>query len=215
MLLASTSAAPMLAPLPFAIGRSPFRTKGLLYRGVIQQLKAMVPGGLDAIAEAAGDDELGEFIRQPFLASSFYDVLPAVWLADTAAALVGQRSEAFMKQRAAEQAITDLNGVHRVMLAAAPPAVVAMRMARLTLRYFDFGGADPTREGPCHVRIRRSGVPNVLVRWHDAVSSGYVEALLLQAGAKAPSCQVAHVECEGTVHGVPTYTLTFDITWRE
>jgi hypothetical protein len=80
--------------LPRPAGTSPFQIKGIPYRGLAYLVSRTLPHGLDDLCEALDDAALREFVRQPFLASSRYDVLPIRPLMMTLARLLGRPSSA-------------------------------------------------------------------------------------------------------------------------
>jgi hypothetical protein len=59
---------------PFGPGESPFRTKGNVYRALLESADARVPGGREAVLARIDDPALAKFFAQPFLAASAYDI---------------------------------------------------------------------------------------------------------------------------------------------
>src|SRR5690242_15864350 len=136
----------------------PFRTKGLTWKGAREFYDRVVPGGAAAVARACGP-ELRPFLEEPVLPSSWYDVLPIVKVAATAAKLAGKPADVMVRENAAFVARRDMGGVYRFILSMVPPDTVALRLGRLSLQYFDFGTEKSERRGPKEVRTTRTGIP--------------------------------------------------------
>lgn len=198
---------------PYPHGQSPFKIKGLAYRGVVRDADERIPGGLNRIAAELGDGELREFLLQPFMASSWSDVLPMLPLVETLSRRFGQSPESYTRDRARAQAAEDLDGVYKVLLKVVSPRIVATRLPRLTASYFNWGKVEVWELEARRVRASRSQIPEPLIAWYEAVTQPYVQLALTHAGGK--SARFACVESlpDAPLHGLPTRKLVFEATW--
>jgi len=199
--------------LPFPAGTSPFRIKGTAYRGHLDYAEAQVPGGQAAIVAQIRDPALRAFLSQPFLASSWYDILPMLPLGAAVARLVGMPLDDFLRFRTRLQAESDMRGVYKVLLHFVTVESLALRIPRIANTYYDFGSADARVLAPGHVESRRTGVPEFLLPWHNPVSETYMERVIGLGGARSPSVRVTRVERDGSAHGVRTAAVTFAMRW--
>lgn len=171
---------------PFAPGHSPFRIKGVAYRGHLDYVRENVPGGEGAMIEElvrwTGVSDYERFFRQTFLASTRYDVYPLAMAGVACARLCGQTFGEFVRERTDHQARTDLNGVYRFLLKMVSPETIAARLPRLISQYYDFSWAETEISGPGLVTGRYRGVPAGLAAWMHHVCESYVETVLHVAG---------------------------------
>lgn len=203
----------MLLDLPFAPGLSPFRIKGVAYRGHLEYVERFVPGGNAAVLAALNRPELDAFFAQPFLASTRYDVFPLAIAGIGCARVTGQPFRQFVRERSKWQANEDVNGVYRWMLRITSPETVAARLPRLISQYFDFGEQriDVMEKG--HLRAARTGMPLPLAAWYVAVSEAYMEVVIGLAGGRDVRCESAEPEIEGRSHGVDIVSLPMEVRW--
>ena len=135
-------------PLPCAPGASPFRIKGLAYRGVVRAVSKLVAGGVDRFCESLEDVRLREFVRQPFLATGLYDILPMYPLTAQLAGLLGAPYKDFLREGIHEQARYDATHVFHRMYDGAAVEEMPTRITRFEAQYYDFGRSDSSLEGP-------------------------------------------------------------------
>jgi hypothetical protein len=199
--------------LPFPAGTSPFRIKGIAYRGHLEYAEAKIPGGQAAIVAQLRDPTLRAFLSQPFLASSWYDILPMLPLGAAVARLVGMTLDDFLRFRTRLQAESDMRGVYKVLLQFVTVESLALRIPRIANTYYDFGSADSRLVSPGHVESRRTGVPEFLLPWHNPVSETYMERVISLGGGKTPRVKVTRVERDGSAHGVRVAAVTFGLQW--
>jgi hypothetical protein len=167
---------------------APFRTKGLVFRGAFDFYDGLVPGGAVAVIAHAVTwnpslPGLGRFLSQSFVAGGWYDVLPIVPLSRAAARLGGLTHRRIIRDNAAWMARRDLHGVYKVVLQLASVEMVAMRLPRLSLRYFDFGSSTGAMVGPKQMTSQRIGIPAPLGEWFMHCTEGFVPVALALAGA--------------------------------
>jgi len=199
--------------LPFPAGSSPFHIKGTAYRGHIEYAEAHIPGGQAAIVAELKDPALRAFFGQPFLAATWYDMLPMLPLGAAAARLVGMPLDDFLRFRTRLQAESDMRGVYKVLLQFVTVESLALRIPRIAATYYDFGSADSRLVAPGHVESVRRGVPEFLLPWHNPVSETYMEKVISLGGGKSPSVKVTQVERDGVAHGVRLSAVTFALRW--
>lgn len=199
--------------LPFPVGQSPFKIKGNAYRGHIDYADANVPGGMRAAVAALSDPVQREFLCQPFMASSLYDVFPLVALAYSCARLAGTTISDYMRIRTRHQAERDLNGVYRLILRLVSPETVAARLPQITSQYFNFGSGEIRKRGPQWVEAVRGGMPVGLINWYGLVAQNYVTRALELNGARNPRARMLPPTPDGKAHGIDLVSMTFEFRW--
>src|SRR5689334_1319591 len=100
---------------------SPFHVKGIAYRGAFDLYARMVPGGIAAMIDNADNDALRVFMMQPFLSSTWYDVMPFPAIDGIAARLCAQPLTRFVRDTSRLQAREELGGVYRRLLKLVSP----------------------------------------------------------------------------------------------
>ena len=213
----SPSAAIDGEPPVFAPGESPFHGKGLVYGGAREFWEQRVPGGNAAIEAALaerGDQALARFLRGPFVASGLYDILPVVPLSAVAARLAGVSHAQMVRENAGWLAERDLRGVYRLILALASVEMVALRLGKLSMQYFDFGKAESVRLRDKAVESRRSGIPAALAPWFIFAADGFVPVALKLAGAQSVRLRHSNPVPDGVVQGVPAVQIRFEMQWE-
>jgi hypothetical protein len=213
---ARTMAAMVPAFPAFAPGASPFHAKGLVFTGARDFYDATVPGGMAALLkgiESTGDTPLAEFLRKPFLASGWYDILPILAMSATAARLRQMQHAQLVRENAAWLAERDLRGVYRMVLAILSIEAVATRLGKLSMQYFDFGSAETRKIGDRTVESVRSGIPAQLASWFIFAADGFVPVALRMAGAKTVSIRHGHPRPDAAVQGCPAVQIRFELEW--
>jgi hypothetical protein len=211
-LVQSDGAAELLA-LPIAPGDSPFRVKGVAFRGHLDYVAAHVPGGVDGMLADFADPRLRSFFSQPFLAASFYDVFPLAIAGIVCAKRCGVEYLEFVRMRTEAQAKSDLGGVYRVLLKFTSAEAVAVRLPKLLGQYFDFGETEVVERRPNAVRIGRAGMPSPIVPWYVAVSRAYLNVVMQAAGSPDSRCELVAVENDGARAGVKVVKIVLDVSW--
>ncbi len=190
-----------------------FRSKGLVYVGARSYYDSVVPGGWSAVRDAVGDDGLRTFMGQPFLPGGWYDVLPVVPISATAARLRGVSQASLVRDNARWVAERDLAGVYRILVSVVSPETVAMRLPRLSMQYFDFGGFDAKMVRENVLESHRFGIPAALAPWFVFVTEGFVPYALSVAGAKDVRIRYGPPRPEGEANGTSVVRLRFEIDW--
>src|SRR5665213_1010070 len=146
-------------------GDGPFRAKGTLYRGLVASTDARCPGGYSAVLARIEEGPLNDFLTQNFLAANWYDVMPLLAFSKMAAQVANMPHSAYARGGARFQASRDINGVHRFFLKLASPKLVADRLPRLMLQYFDFGRVEGGAIGTRSYEIRAREIPEPIAQW--------------------------------------------------
>ncbi len=208
-----------LRELPVPAGTSPFHVKGLAYRGFEAYVKRNVGGGMERIRADLGDPALREFLMQPFMAGSWYDVLPVVPLASAIAALERSSLEDFVRRSARRQALYDAQNVHRRFFQGYPPSSLVWKLPRFFMQYTDFGGAEVADGGELtgpetgQAAVLRTGVPAFILPWFLPMNEAYIETILEVMGSERPRAKGQVLPKDGEVAGLPTVTVRFRMMW--
>lgn len=197
-------------PLPFAVGQSPFRARGLLYQGARDFYETIVPGGAAAVRGML-DPELGAFFAQMFTPSLLFDALPIVAISAGVARALKQPHYDLVRQNARWLAERDIRGVHRLLLGVLSPSTVAQRLPRAALRYFDFGKAEAAMVGDKTCDARQYEIPAYLAAWFVAAVEGFVPVALQKAGGKMP--RVRSTGASAAKAPETPITLGFEFSW--
>ncbi len=200
--------------LPLLPGTSPFRMKGHVYRGVLDHLETMVPGGAQAVRSELRDPDLNEFFGQSFLPSGWYDILPALPLIVTASRIMGAPFLNVARDVARAQAHRDIHGIYRFVLKLTSADMVIARMARATSQYFDFGTSELKAVGRGHAYFERTGVPGPIAAFYCGLTEGFVSVALELSGAKDVKVRPGRPTRDGSRAGVETVMIPFDIKWQ-
>lgn len=199
--------------LSMAPGTSPFRVKGHVYRGILDHLEGMVPGGAYAVRGELRDSETRAFFEQSFLASDWYDILPAQPLIVASARLAGVPFLQLTRQVARAQAYRDIHGIYRFVLKLASPETVISRMSRATAQYFDFGATELKALTTGHACLERTGVPSPMVGFYCGMTEGFVAVAMELTGARDVRVRPSRPVHDGQRAGVETMTIPFDVRW--
>lgn len=193
--------------------------KGLAYRGFEAYAKRNVEGGMERVRAELGDAELQGFLRQQFLAGSWYDVLPVVPLAAALARLSRSPLEDFVRRSSRRQALYDAEHVHSRFFKGYPPSALVGKMPRLFMQYTDFGGAEvvdmgePAGAEATDGAVLRTGVPAFILPWFLPMNEAYIEAILEVMGSPRPRVKGQVSPKDGEVGGVATVTVRFRMMW--
>jgi hypothetical protein len=193
-----------------------FRAKGLVYLGARDYYDEVVPGGSAAVRTAiaeTGDGALAAFFEQHFVASGWYDAVPVATISAFAARLCRVPHAQLIRENSAWLAARDLRGVYRVLVSLSSVAMVAMRLPALSMRYFDFGGADGKMVRESAMESHRFGIPALLAPWFIFAVEGFVPVALRMAGAKDVTVTYGPPRAEGVRDGIKLMRLRFEISW--
>jgi hypothetical protein len=200
--------------LPMRVGTSPFRVKGHVYEKMRADFAETAPGGLEGLLARIADDEITAFATQPFMASSWYDALPMMPLSIAHAHALGVPFHHHLRDRGRYVAERDIPGIYRVLLRLSSPELVASRLPRASMQYFNFGQSEATTLRPGLVRIWQAGVPVTLVPLIAATHEGFVSAAMEMAGARRVVVRCVDTLHDGERGGVSTLRVELEIAWE-
>lgn len=199
--------------LPVPPGTSPFHVKGTTYLAIVDYVRRM-PGGIEAITPHLGDPALDAFLRQVFLPVAQYDALPIRPFADAIAACEKRPFAESVSERARGVAERDVTVMQRLLFKlVSPETILEDRLAKIALRYFDFGHASGRMVGAKRGEIRMEKIPTLLAPWFLGMLQGYVPFVLANAGARNPIVREVSTVRDGERAGLETSTLTCSVTW--
>lgn len=202
-------------PLPFPPGESPFRIKGVAYRGHLDYVVEHVPGGVPDMLDGFRDPALRAFFEQRFLPSTFYDILPLVVAGYVCARQCRTTFNEFVRTRSRYQAQRDIRGIYKVLLKLVSPMHVIQRLPALQAQYLDFAADGQVNVlGDKKVELVRGALPGLLAPWLTMVNEAYVEVVLTAAGARTVLARTDAPTPDGSVHGVPTVKWRCEVTWE-
>lgn len=210
----STSGAAECPPLPRPAGTSPFLIKGNPYRGLASLVSRALRGGIDELCEAIEDPALRDFFRQPFLASSRYDVLPMRPLVTTLARLLGRPLDELIVQTTAAQARYDYRTVFRQLLGGSRLDNWHERTARFGAQYYSFGHFDGDAVAPGIVVMRHHGVPEYLAPWYAPMQAAYAEETVRVLGGANVRSELLAWEPHAPMDGLPTVVTGTKVLWE-
>lgn len=195
-------------------GSSPFRVKGIAYRGALADYERVVPGGYRAMVDNADNETLRNFMTQPFLASAWYDVMPFPAVDAIAARLSGQSLAQFVRGASARQAREELGGIYSMFLKILSPTLVGQYLPRIAAQYHDFGTLESRVDSPLSVIVTRTGVPDDLVDWLNLVALQYLSVALELSGAQGVQLRHLGREADGERAGYLLSRISVKIHWR-
>jgi hypothetical protein len=210
-----TSDRPWYFDLPLRPGEGPFQIKGLAHRGLLQHCQQRVDGGIRAFSAALPSNTLREFFAQPFLAGSFYDLLPLAAGSAVVADMTRTSLDVFAQQQGRAQAKHDVQNAYRALLQGRTADDFHLRLRPLASRYYNFGEWDVNRDEPHRLRICCKGIPAWLLHWFTPMISGYFAGLVAAMGKSHSQVLVISSRREGTAAGLPLSNLDLDILLRD
>src|SRR5262249_14398392 len=128
-----------LPSLPFAPGESPFRVRGGTICGLLDYLEERAPGKLAAMLDLVSDEAIRTYMQTIFLATAWYDFVPTLRFAETAAEVLGTSTAHLLSHHAAWQVQRDVRGVNRLLMKFVSPEAVVARSSGVFERYYNFG----------------------------------------------------------------------------
>lgn len=211
----SSSERQWYAEVPLRPGEGPFQIKGLAHRGLLHYCQHRVDGGIRAFSAALPSKPMRDFFAQPFLAGSFYDLLPLAAGSAIVAEMTRIPLDVFAQQQGRAQAVHDVQNAYRALLQGRTSDDFHLRLRPLASRYYNFGEWDVTRDERNRLRIHARGVPTWLLPWFTPMLSGYFAGLVAAMGKPHSQVTLAANRREGTAAGLPLSTLELDILLRD
>lgn len=203
-----------VSQLPVRAGTSPFLIKGLGYRGLRVLIARKVAGGLEGFCALLGDPHLATFIRQTFLATGQYDVLPMLPLSETLADLFSTPFEQFVRDGNAAQARHDATGVYRALQSSSTEQDFASRIPRWINRHYEFGENELLESRPGRIVLRRGGQPQFLYPWYAPAQAGYLTAIAEMSGLEAPTVTFGTPKPDGRQGRIVTCSFETEVRWQ-
>jgi hypothetical protein len=179
----------------------------------MRAVSKLLPGGIDGLCEALDDTRLHDFVRQPFLASAWYDVLPMYPLTSALAGLLGAPFEEFVRAGISQQARYDATHVYHRMYEGAAVDDIPSRLSRFEAQYLDFGRTDSSLEGTGRMIAHLHDVPGYVAPWLATMKAAYTEEAARIAGAAGAQCTAQPPVPSGTRAGFPLVLVTCDLRW--
>jgi hypothetical protein len=201
--------------LPLPPGTSPFGVKGHVYSAFFRFCDESVPGGAEGAIAALQDPRLRDFLRQQFLAGSFYDIMPILPVAASAALRAGEPLVQFMRRLGAHRADHDIRGIYKWALKLSTPEKTVIRSPRLAMQYFNFGTVSSRITARHRCETVRTGVPGRAAHWYAATVEGFTPKVLAMAGASDARTRTIVEGPDGSRAGIETVTIRFVTTWEE
>ena len=204
----------IVPPLPCAPGASPFNMKGNPFRGLVRFVETKLPGGMDRLCASFDDPRIATFVRQPFLASGRYDILPFFPISASLARLLGVPYEQFTHRSTAAQARYDASTVYKRIFEGATVNDIPQRISRFNANYYDFAECTGTIDSPSAFHIEYKRIPAYIIPWFWPMTLAYTEEVARIMGAR---------EVKGTMHppiatskisGFDVATLRLDVSWK-
>jgi hypothetical protein len=199
--------------LPCAPGASPFHIKGIAYRGLVQLIERRIPGGLAELEGHLHDERIAPFLSQPFLAASWYDIMPMLPVSAAISQVLGKPVEILGREQGAQQARYDVETVYRGLFDSLDFDNVATKLARFGRQYYDFGDCVGRVVSPGHVEVVRNGLPEFVLRWFGSMHAAYAEQILRMKGATFVEATVQPAIPAGVREGFPVVDLVTDMLW--
>lgn len=201
---------PTLQDLVFPVGQSPFHIKGATFIDTLAMV-GEVPGGREACLAALPSEELRRYVGQCFLAGSWYDIYPMLFLDAAAAQAWGLSYDRWLRESSERGAERQLGGLYRPLLRLLSPQTLTSGLLRLGATYFDFlqiRGAPPEEE---FHGIRVEGAPALVAYWLRSTLPPYLATALRLAGMDPGRLHVSASEPGPMVHGQPTLVVSLSV----
>jgi hypothetical protein len=177
-----------LASLPFGVGLSPYRIRGVAYLGTFVHCKQTLRGGVDDVKWRLRPPALRSFFDQRFNARIFYDVYPFAIFMRELAALRNLGVEELLVSLGTERARQDVHGVLKFMMRMVSAKTLSEHLSVLSTQWWGFLTLEQLEASPNRVTILAKGIPAPLRRFVLPIGVAYhVEALRLSGTASARS----------------------------
>ncbi|MGH7294468.1 MAG: hypothetical protein ACRELB_06035 [Polyangiaceae bacterium] len=205
------------APPMYRWGASPLRARGTIYRDAIamsERFLAKAGLSVERVLRQHGDAMLQAFLSQPFRATDWYDMYPAIHFDPIVARARGVAVAQHMRDAGIAHAEQALRGFTGVVLRLLSNEAVASWLPRISTWYHDFGGIETAAAGEGRVRGVRTGLPVFAVRGWSVQGMQFTEHVLSHVGAGEPRAYALDVEPDGKHEGCPLYRVSFEVSWR-
>ena len=184
------------------------------YRGFASMVSRVLAGGVEELADAVDDASLRDFLSEPFLASSLYDVLPLRPLFATLARMLGASFDDLVATSSTAQARYDAKASFRELFGGITLADWHEKSPRLVALYYNFGHGEATRVDARHAIVRHHGVPAYLAPWFAPMQCAYSEETVRLIGGKNVRTEVLPWEPFLETDGLPTVVTGAHVYWE-
>ena len=198
--------------MEYVLPATPFRVKGLVYSATRGYFDTSLRVGYDALLTAL-PTPLRDFMEQPFVSGSHYEVMLMPDLIGYEARVAGVSQEVYLRARTRWQAEKDLGGVYKLIARVAPPSVVVRRVMVLLPQILNFGSAHLTSERSSQLGVELRHIPIPLVAWLERVVVVYAQTCLEFAQARGVRISVLPRSPGPMNQGYPTMSLHFEVRW--
>lgn len=199
--------------VPRPPGKSPFRVKGLAYKGLLHYAATRIDGGMAAVANSMRDPLLREYIVQPFLASTHYDFLPLVSASAAVAAMTNVPLETFAQSQGRAQAKYDAEHAYRAFIQGRSIEDFPARFRLIATRYYDFGEWEASSFSKGTLTFVEKGLPAWSIPWFSPLQSGYISTLVHLISRKEASVTVYPTRRDSSIEGMQTVILEMDVSY--
>jgi hypothetical protein len=177
-----------LSALPYLVGCSPYRIRGVGYLGAFVHCKESVPGGVEAVKARLESQELKGFFDQRFSGRTFYDVYPfAIFMRELAAAK-GMGVEELLTTLGATRAQHDVHGFLKFMMQLVSTKTLSNHLSVLATQWWGFLTLEQQATDGTRMTVRVKGIPVPLRNFVLPLGVAYhVEALRLSGSPNAHS----------------------------
>jgi hypothetical protein len=196
---------------PFAPGLSPFQVKGTLWMGFRGYADEHVVGGAAKLAESLSP-VCAEFFMQLFVAPGWYDIFPIVEISRAMAAQRGLTASEQSRQTGCWHGEQDLKGIYKTLLKQATPQAICRRYPSLYSQLYNFGRVEATVEDDS-VKSCVHGMPEAVADWWMPATEGYLQPILVAAGALRAKTTWRALIPDGESHGVRLVRVPSVTTW--
>jgi hypothetical protein len=176
------------------------------------------PGGLEGFCAALEDASVGPFLRQPFLATARYDVLPFVPMFAALARTGGGNFVDLVRIATAAQCRYDSRTAYRVIFSSDRVENIADRISRFCAQYYDFGRYTGAIPQPKRLVITHEEIPEYLYVWEGPMHVAYTEECMRIVGAKKPR-MISHTTTPAGRGGkkgeFPLVSIRSEFTWED
>lgn len=203
----------MVSTAPDGWVDSPFRAKGVLYRGTVSFFEEHAERGIGLVIDELPPGRLKHFLAQQFQAGSWYEVMIVPALIDAEARALRMSLETYLVYRTRWQAERDTKGVYRLLLKLSSPATVVERLPQLITQMFNFGRPFLEQLEPRRVGLSVSGIPLQLVPWLETSFRVYIETAVKLAGASECEMKVFAPNVQSPRSGFSMATLRGEVSW--
>jgi serine/threonine protein kinase len=198
--------------LPRPAGKSPFRVKGLAYKGLVHYVSTKIDGGMAAVSASLRDPVLRDYLAQSFLASTFYDFFPLVAASAAVAALGNVPLEAFAQSQGRSQAKYDAEHAYRSFIQGRSITDFPSRFRLIATRYYDFGEWEANSFSPKTLTFVERGIPAWAIPWFSPMQSGYISTLVGLVARREASVTVYPTRRDASIEGMQTVVLEMDVS---